>query len=233
MSFSEPVDIMTLAVSSVTTSAYQEQFGWRAGVDSSIQVAPRVVHQLQLAAKEGSKARNFEFDRERSWTFKPVQVTVRSTLEPGQRNPAPLMERLQQIEERTNTELRLLSQQGATLTIACAAVSAEHARVVVHEGAATLLIPTDVAFDPTGNSTNLSDWLNSIADGRQLASSDTAEVARGALQSSEPAVRAAGGRALSAAAPHLALELLPALIEAERNKFTRSILRGALSSARA
>jgi|GEM_PF-5738191 len=136
---------------------------------------------------------------------------------------------MEQIDERTQAGLQALSRKVELLARAVEAM----ARPVSHfqsETSAPAVVTAEVlnAALETGK---LSDLLNFIADELPDTPADLLDVVQSALRDPDPVLRAAAGRALSAAYPDRALELLPGAIAEERNRFVASALQGALDAA--
>jgi hypothetical protein len=139
---------------------------------------------------------------------------------------------MQQLESRTQAELRNLSEKVEMLARAVATNQTS----LLASGPEAPVAPVPVTreiLDAARTQGHLSDLLDEIADNGLKVPAELADCIRAALGNSDPAIRAAAGRALSAVNPGVAQIYLPAAIENERNRFVASVLRGALRAATA
>lgn len=133
---------------------------------------------------------------------------------------------MQQFQVRTETEIARLSSAVETLAKAVASfhyVSAEDDDPPLFT--VNSLLASEMADE------ELATTLNSIADLESGWTPEWSEIAQQKLAADNPLLRAAAARALAVHDKALANQMLPARVEAERNKFVRSILRSALTVA--
>jgi hypothetical protein len=138
---------------------------------------------------------------------------------------------MQQFQARTESEISRLSMAVESLARAVSAIRHN----AVDEGEAT--VENDFSFDVAkaaqGSDQDLASALNCLADLDNAWNAQWAEIAQSKLNAPSPSLRAASARAIAAHDSAMAEGVLPQRLEAEANRFVRSVLRSALAAARA
>jgi hypothetical protein len=137
---------------------------------------------------------------------------------------------MQQFQVRTETEISRLSSAVESLARAVAAI---HHNVIDDDDYGSPLPVFDASHAAGTSDQDLTAALNCIADLEISWSPEWAAIAQEKLTATSPTLRAASARAIAAHDSDLAISLLPACMEAEPNKFVRSVLRSALAAASA
>lgn len=138
---------------------------------------------------------------------------------------------MQQFQARTESEICRLSSAVESLARAVSAIQhsdIDEGRTDVESG-----IAFDVAKAAQGSDQELASALNYVADLDTAWSAQWAEIAQSKLNAPSPSLRAASARAIAAHDSAMAEAVLPPRLEAEANRFVRSVIRSALAAARA
>ena len=136
---------------------------------------------------------------------------------------------MQQFQVRTETEISRLSSAVESLARAVAAIPHHTA----DDDYDTPLPVFDASHAAEMPDQDLAAALNCIADLEISWSPEWAVIAQEKLNAGSPTLRAASARAIAAHDSDLAISVLSARMEAEPNKFVRSVLRSALAVASA